>query len=514
MSAHSHLSRRSTCGLTLALLLATTACGGGGGGTTGGGSPTPTPANSPPSFTSAATASVVENASDAYQAAATDPDGNPLTYSIAGGADAARFSITAAGLVRFVSPPNVEAPADAGQDNVYDVQIGVTDGQASATRSVAITVTNSKEGIQVRRVGTGFNQPLYVTSVPGDSRVLVAEKGGKLILLDTTTGAKTPFATIENISTDGERGLLGVAFGPDYPTNGFFYVYATNNAAGGNNGDISIRQYRRLNDGSVVRSNTVVTIPHTANNNHNGGWLGFGPDGYLYIATGDGGGGGDPGNNAQNTNSLLGKILRIEIVADPFAGASPRYFDVPADNPFASGVGGAREVYAYGFRNPFRASFWGNNLLIGDVGQDAWEELDLLRPQDKSGNYGWRFREGAHSYTGTAPAGLIEPVLEYGHGTGPKQGSTITGGYVYRGPVTSLVGSYVFADFIRGGIFTVPASTLTQGTTLGAAGFERRNEDFAPDTGTINQLASFGEDAAGNLYLVDLDGEIYMVTPA
>jgi glucose/arabinose dehydrogenase len=505
MSAHSQLSRRSTCGLTLALLLATTACGGGGGGT-GGGSPTPTPANSPPSFTSAATASVVENASDAYQAAATDPDGNPLTYSIAGGADAARFSITAAGLVRFVSPPNVEAPADAGQDNVYDVQIGVTDGQASATRSVAITVTNSKEGIQVRRVGTGFNQPLYVAPIPGDTKVFVVEKGGAVLTLDPATGTKTPFITVGNISTDSERGLLGVAAAPDYQTSGFIYAYATNVA-----GNIEVRRYRRGAGGATVLDATILTIPHPTNSNHNGGWLAFGPDGYLWLAVGDGGGAGDVPNNAQNTNVLLGKILRIAV--NPPGGGAP-FYTIPADNPFASGAGGAPEVYAYGLRNPFRASFWGNNLLIGDVGQGAWEEVDLLRPQDKGGNYGWRFREGAHAFNGTAPVGLIEPVLEYGHGTGPKQGNTITGGYVYRGPVTSLVGSYVFADFIRGGIFTVPASTLTQGTTLGAAGFERRNEDFAADTGTINQLASFGEDAAGNLYLVDLDGEIYMVTPA
>lgn len=487
----------------LALLLLAPACSGGSGG---GGSPTPTPSNSPPSFTSAATANLVENVTDAYQATATDPDGNALTYSIAGGADAARFTITAAGLVRFVSPPNFEAPADAGQDNVYDVQVGVSDGQASATRSVAITVTNSKEGIQVRRVGTGFSQPLYVAPIPGDARVFVVEKGGAVLTLDPATGAKAPFITAANISTDNERGLLGLVAAPDYQTSGFVYAYVTNSA-----GNIEVRRYRRGSGGATVLDATIIAIPHPTNSNHNGGWLAFGPDGYLYLATGDGGGVGDPPNNAQNTNVLLGKILRIAV--DPPGGAAP-FYTIPADNPFASGTGGAREVYAYGFRNPFRASFWGSNLLIGDVGQSAWEEVDLLRPQDKGGNYGWRFREGAHAYSGTAPAGLIDPVLEYSHGTGPKQGNTITGGYVFRGPVASLVGSYVFADYIRGGIFTVAANTLAQGTTLGASAFERRNQDFAPDTGTIDQLASFGEDATGNLYLVDLDGEIYKVEPA
>jgi len=487
-----------------ALLLFVSACSGGGGG-----SPTPTPANRAPSFTSAASASVVENMLDAYQATASDPDGNPLTFSIAGGADAARFTISAAGLLRFVSPPDFEAPADVGQDNGYDVQIGVTDGTASATLAVRITVTNSREGIQVKRVGTGFTQPLYVAPIPGDTKVFVVEKGGAILTLDPATGAKAPFITVSAISTDGERGLLGVAASPDFQTSGFVYAYVTNPA-----GAIEVRRYRRAADGSTQLNAVIITIPHPTNSNHNGGWLGFGPDGNLYLATGDGGGGGDAPNNAQNTNVLLGKILRITINPDPFAGASPVYYNIPADNPFASGAGGAREVYAYGFRNPFRASFHGSDLIIGDVGQDAWEEVDLLRPQDKGGNYGWHFREGAHAYTGTAPAGVIDPVLEYGHGAGLKQGPTITGGYVYRGPVASLAGTYVFGDFGRGHIFTVPAATLVQGTTLGASGFERRNEDFTPDTGTIDQLASFGEDAAGNLYLVDLDGEIYMVTAA
>jgi glucose/arabinose dehydrogenase len=489
---------------TLAMLLLGSACSGGGGG--GGSTPTPTPANQPPNFTSAGAVSVVENVTDAYQATATDPEGSALTYSITGGADAARFSITPAGLLRFVSAPDFEAPADSDQDNIYDVQLSVTDGTASAGLAVRITVTNSREGIQVRRVGTGFNQPLYVAPIPGDTRVFVVEKGGNVLTLDPATGAKSVFITASNISTVNERGLLGVAAAPDYQTSGFIYAYVTNPA-----GDIEIRRYRRAGNGSTLLDATIITIPHPTNSNHNGGWLGFGPDGYLYFATGDGGGGGDVPNNAQNTNVLLGKLLRIAL--NPPGGSAP-YYTIPADNPFASGTGGAREIFAYGFRNPFRASFWGSNLLIGDVGQDAWEEIDLVRPQDKGGNYGWHFREGAHPYTGTAPAGLIDPVLEYGHGTGLKQGPTITGGYVYRGPVTSLVGLYVFGDYGRGHIFTVPANTLVQGTTLGANGFERRNEDFTPDVGTIDQLASFGEDSAGNLYLVDLDGEVYMVTTA
>ena len=411
MSGTAPARRRAhlTTSLALATLLLAPACSSNGGG---GGTPTPTPGNQPPHFTSASAASVVENGLEAYQAAATDPDGNALTYSITGGADSSRFTITAAGLLRFVSAPDYEAPADTGQDNGYEVQLSVSDGMASATLPVTITVTNSREGIRVLRVGTGFNQPLYVAPIPGDTKVFVVEKGGNVLTLDPATGAKAAFLTVSNISTNSERGLLSVAAAPDYQTTGFVYAYVTNPA-----GDIEIRRYRRANNGATLLDATIITIPHPTNSNHNGGWLGFGPDGDLYFATGDGGGGGDVPNNAQNTNVLLGKLLRIAL--NPPGGSAP-YYTIPADNPFANGTGGAREIFAYGFRNPFRASFSGSNLITGDVGQDAWEEIDLVRPQDKGGNYGWHFREGAHPYTGTAPAGLIDPVLEYGHGTGLK----------------------------------------------------------------------------------------------
>lgn len=491
-----------------AALLALSACSGSGSGSspTPAPAPTPTPtppaANQPPAFTSAATASVAENVAAAYQATASDADGNPLSFAVAGGADAARFTITTAGALRFVTAPSFESPADADGDNVYAVQLSVTDGTATATQNLQVTVTDSREGIQVRRVATGLSSPLYLTGIPGDTRVVIVERGGALIQLDPATGTRTTFATIGNLSTSGERGALGLAFATDYQTSGVFYVFATNPT-----GDIEIRAYRRAAGGAVTLVRVMLTIPHRDFDNHNGGWLGFGPDGNLYIGTGDGGGGGDPGNNAQNVNSLLGKILRITVPADP---AQP--YTIPSGNPFAGG-GGAPEIFAYGFRNPFRASFSPAGLIVGDVGQGAIEEVDLLRPQD-TGNYGWRFLEGTQPFSGTAPAGLIPPVLQYGHGTGPKQGNSITGGYVYRGPVTSLLGSYVFGDFVRGAIWTAPASAFQQGQTLGDAAFERRNLDFTPDQGTINQLASFGEDNAGNLYIVDFDGEIFVVAAA
>ena len=489
--------------------MALTACGSGGGTPTP--TPTPTPANRAPAFTSAATASVAENIAAVLTATASDPDNNPLSFSIAGGADAARFTITSAGVLTFAPAPNFDLPADADGDNIYQVQLRVSDGTLSATQDVTVTVTNSREGIAVRRVGTGFTQPLYVAAIPGDTRVYVVEKGGGIWRLDPATGAKTLMRTVANISTDGERGLLGLAVSR-WSTNPMeVYVVATN----ASDGSVAIRRYilDNPNIGWPLGYDDVMSIPHPGNNNHNGGWIGFGPDDHLYVGIGDGGGSGDPNNNAQNTNVRLGKILRIARNPDPYACAAICPWMPAPGNPYLAG-GGDRYVFATGLRNPYRASFAPDGrLIIGDVGQGAREEINVVRPNQPGLNFGWRFLEGTLPFNGTAPAGLTPPVTEYSHGTGPRQGRSVIGGYVYRGPVASLAGAYVFGDFISGNLWSVPAASLVAGSTLASSNYERRNQDLAPDTGTINQLASFGEDAAGNLYIVDLDGEIFMVVP-
>jgi len=493
--------------LTIVGAAALAGCSGGGASAPAP-SPTPTPANRAPAFTSAATASVVENATAVLTATASDPDGNPLSFAIAGGADAARFSMTSAGALTFAPAPNFDLPGDADGDNVYQVQLRVSDGSLSAVQDVAVTVTNSREGIAVRRVGTGFTQPLYVAAIPGSSDVYVVEKGGGIWRLNPATGAKSLVRTVTNLSTDGERGLLGLAVSDHMLIiRGYGFVLAT-----APDGAVEVRRIPLNNP--LAPESLVLRIPHPTNNNHNGGWIGFGPDGHLYAAVGDGGGSGDPANNAQNTNVGLGKILRIAINPDPYAGASvaPFYYPAPG-NPYLTG-GGDPYVFALGLRNPFRASFAPDGrLFIGDVGQGAREEIDVVRTNQPGLNFGWRFLEGTQPFSGTAPAGLTPPVTEYSHGTGPRQGRSVIGGYVYRGPAASLAGSYVFGDFISGNIWSVPATSLTAGSTLASSNYERRNQDLAPDTGAINQLASFGEDAAGNLYIVDLDGEIFMVVP-
>lgn len=494
------------------------ACGGGGGG-----SDPPPQANRPPAFTSPATATVPENSGGTiYMATAADPDGNPLTFSLSGGADRAAFALSAAGALSFVNPPDFENPADADRNNVYLVQIGVSDGLTSAVLDLAITVTNSSaDAFRVTRVGTGFNQPLYLTAVPdGSGRVLVVEKGGRIRILNPATGAvgAAPFLDVSgSISTDGERGLLGLALAPDFAASGTFYVYLTNPA-----GTIEVRRYRTLagnrDQADPASGDVILSIPHPGFSNHNGGWLDFGNDGLLYIATGDGGGGGDPNNNAQNTSSRLGKILRIDVTGDAFPADPERDYLIPASNPFPHfDSGGAQEVFAIGLRNPFRNSFdrVSGDLFIGDVGQSSIEEIDLLRPAAGGGvNYGWPFREGTQPFRGGGPASLTPPVAEYSAGSGPREGQSVTGGYVYRGPVEALRGQYIFGDFVTGNLWSLPVSQLVAGATVPSSQFTLRRSDFAPVQGTINNISSFGLDQAGNFYIVDFDGEIFRLAPA
>lgn len=498
-----------------ALLLA--GCGGDDGGLT---APPPMTGNRAPVFTSSASARVPEGASGTiYSATASDADGDSLTFSLAGGADRAAFSITGAGALSFVDPPDFEAPADAGGDNVYEVEIGVSDGTTSAMLDLAVTVTNGgQDAFRVVRVGTGFSQPVYLTAIPdGSGRVFVVERPGRIHILNPATGAiaAPPFLDVTGeTTTAGERGLLGLAPAPDFTASGTFYIYVTNTA-----GDIEVRRYRtragKRDQADPSSGDLILTIAHPVNSNHYGGWIAFGPDDLLYIATGDGGGGGDTPNNAQNTNVLLGKILRIDPSGDDFPGDATRDYAIPAGNPFASS-GGRPEIWAYGLRNPFRNGFdpATGNLWIGDVGQSAREEIDLMRPGDGGANFGWHVFEGTAVFDGPAIAGTVPPVAEYLHGGGERQGNVVIGGTVYRGPVEALRGQYVFADEGNGNLWSIPVADARLGTTLSSDAFTLRRADFAPNAGTIDNPAAFGVDEAGNLYIVDLDGEIFELVPA
>jgi glucose/arabinose dehydrogenase len=381
---------------------------------------------------------------------------------------------------------------------------------------LAVTVTNvGPDAFHVTRVGTGFASPLYLTAVPdGSGRVFVVERAGRIRILTPSTGAvaATPFLDVTaQTTTDGERGLLGFAPAPDFTTTGAFYVYMTNTA-----GQIEIRRYRTLGGNrdlaDPATADAILTIDHPVNSNHYGGWLAFGPDGLLYMGIGDGGGAGDTPNNAQNLNILLGKILRIDPSTDAFPTDPARDYAIPPGNPFAAS-GGLPEIWVYGVRNPFRDNFDAvtGNLWIGDVGQDAREEIDLLRPADGGANLGWHIMEGTAVFSGPTIPGLTPPVAEYLHGSGARQGNSVTGGLVYRGPIESLNGHYIFGDFIDGNIWSIPIAQVAPGTTLGSDRFVLRRTAFTPNAGAIVNPVCFGFDQAGNVYIVDFGGSIFRI---
>ncbi|MGD9921156.1 MAG: PQQ-dependent sugar dehydrogenase, partial [Pseudorhodoplanes sp.] len=354
------------------------------------------------------------------------------------------------------------------------------------------------------RVASGLSLPLFAVAPAGDpSRLFVVEKGGTIKIINLATGevAASPFLAISDILTNGERGLLGLAFDPDYGSNGYFYVNVI-----GASGATEIRRYQvsadDVNVADPSSATLIISIPQEPFTNHKAGWIDFGPDGYLYIATGDGGSSGDPNNNAQNPDSLLGKILRIDVNNDDFPGDPNRNYAIPPDNMFV-GIAGADEIFATGLRNPWRDSFDRGTgaFYIADVGQGAWEEINLGQ---LGANYGWRAFEGPAIFSGEepGPGALTDPIHAYNHSIGVS----ITGGYAYRGGSDGLQGQYFFAD-LSGRIFTL----RFDGTAWVAT---ERTGQIVPDAGSIGFITSFGQDALGNLYVIDgRDGEVFRLTP-
>jgi len=340
----------------------------------------------------------------------------------------------------------------------------------------------------------GFVQPVHITHAgDGSARLFVTEQCGRILLVKNGIVQPVPFLDIRTkVSCGGEQGLLSVAFPPGYAAKAHFYVYYTDL-----NGNIIISRYRLSIDPDAADpaiEEILLVIPHPTFTNHNGGQLAFGPDGYLYGGTGDGGGGGDPNGNAQNPAVLLGKILRIDVES----GAVP--YAVPTSNPFINNSAFRKEIWAYGLRNPWRFSFdrATGDLFIADVGQGTYEEVDVQSSSGIGGeNYGWNIMEGAHCYPGGAciQTGLTLPVHEYDH----SLGCSTTGGFVLRGPSSaSLAGWYIYGDYCSGRIWALRKS---QGTW--------ENVMLADTAFTIS---TFGEDEAGNVYVADYSaGAIYQV---
>ncbi|CAN5544396.1 hypothetical protein BH10PSE7_BH10PSE7_26060 [soil metagenome] len=378
--------------------------------------------------------------------------------------------------------------------------------------------------IKAKLVGTGFAQSLFATSAPGDpGRLFVVEQHeARIRILDPSTGTtkSTPFLDLPNntVAQGGEQGLLGLAFHPDYQSNGQFFVYLTNAA-----GDIELRRYTRSNadhDTAIAQSGDIILTIDRDNtrSNHNGGWIGFGPDGMLYIAVGDGGGAGDPDNNAQNRNSLQGKMLRIDVDGDDFSGDPLRDYAIPDGNPFAGNVAGADEIWAMGLRNPWRNGFdrLTGDLYIGDVGQGEREEIDY-QPKDHPGgvNYGWVVKEGTAVFNDSIPGNpdpddpiLTDPVHQYFHTGAPDGGQAVVGGYVYRGSAPGLQGHYFFADTYSNQVWSFRIGEAGKAYDL-----ENRTPQIVVDQGTLSTIVSFAEDGRGNLYVVSLNGQIYRLDP-
>ena len=351
-------------------------------------------------------------------------------------------------------------------------------------------------GARLQEIVSGLSSPLYLTAPPGDAaRLFIVEKTGVTRIIKDGVLLTDPFLDLSSrVSGGGEQGLLGLAFDPDYATSGRFIVHFTDLAG---NTTLSRFQVSANPDVADPASELVILAATQPFGNHNGGQVAFGPDGFLYLGLGDGGGGGDPGNRGQDLSDLLGSILRLDVRStEPYA--------VPPDNPFV--LSGAPEVWSYGLRNPWRFSFdrATGDLYIADVGERAWEEIDVSTPAEGAGkgaNYGWNIMEGTHCFlaSGCDQTGLTLPVLEYSH----QEGCSITGGYVYRGSaIPALQGLYFYADLCQRWVRSFRYA--------GGAATEHTEWPSLMPTGPV---LSFGEDASGELYILDESGRVSKIVP-
>ena len=360
---------------------------------------------------------------------------------------------------------------------------------AAVVASCLCLAAASVDAIQLTPVASGLSSPTFVANAgDGSNRLFIVEQPGTVRVLQPGSSTPTLFLDIHTkVVAGGEQGLLGLAFHPQYAVNGRFFVYYTRVG----DGTLVIAEYHVSSNPNVAdpAETMLLTIPHPTNTNHNGGMLAFGPDHYLYIGVGDGGSANDPPNNAQNTEVLLGKILRIDVDHPDSTTGAP--YSSPLDNPFVNAPG-RDEIFAFGFRNPWRFSFdqvtgvqW-----VGDVGQGAREEVDM--PIVKGGNYGWRVYEGFACTNSDLslcdPANYIFPIFDYTHSNGR---CSITGGYVYRGSQGALPGgTYVYGDYCSGEILS----------------WDGTAQNVLLDT--TQNISSFGEDEQGEIYVVNLGGTV------
>lgn len=383
------------------------------------------------------------------------------------------------------SVPSTSLPPDTETTVVADPSTTTTVPGTTSAPTTTTLVPLDELVLELEQVASGFEAPVFATAAPDDARLFVVDQPGVVWVID---GADPEvFLDIrDQVTYGGERGLLGLAFPADHATSGRFYVNYTDGGS-----DTLVSEFTATGNRADPSSERIVLEVAQPANNHNGGMIAFGPDGYLWIGMGDGGGRDDRYGTGQDGLSLLGSMLRIDPTTDPYG--------IPADNPGVDGDELAPEVWAIGLRNPWRFSFDGEDLWIGDVGQNQWEEIDVVDVTAGAGlNFGWPRFEGSNCYlSSTCDSGdLVPPIYEYSHG----EGCSVTGGYVYRGgAIPELDGHYLFGDYCSGWIRSLsPSGEAIQWF----------------DQGTVSGLSSFGVDNAGEVYVTSLDGGLYRVARA
>lgn len=356
-------------------------------------------------------------------------------------------------------------------------------------------------------IASGLHRPTFLTAPSGsDTFLFILEKNGKVRLFDRKSGKVLPHPLLDITASvnahANERGLLGMAFSPDFKTDKRFYLYYTDVK-----GDTQVSRFTMPDTSAVsISPKTEEKLLNVKQDfaNHNGGWIGFGPDKMLYIGLGDGGAANDPKQRAQDLSNHLGKILRIDVT-------SATGYRIPTDNPFLKDKNAKPEIYAYGLRNPWRCSWDGSQFFIADVGQNKTEEVNAVSSQQlKGANFGWRLREGNHATPdqnvgGERPAAAIDPIHTYTHGSGVNEGFSVTGGYVYHGSIKALRGHYFFADYNIGNIWSFPINKGKPSTV------KHWTDAFSHDGKKISQITSFGLDPQGELYILSDQGTIFKI---
>lgn len=460
-------------------------CGGGDSGSSGGGGSTPTA--QAPRFTSATTASAVENtAGTFYTATATDPQGDPVTLSLHSGADAGKFVLEAGGALRFDTPPNYDLPGDAGGDNVYDVILRATAGGQSADLALRVTVTNDREGVSVRRVATGIVDPVAISFVHNQSTVLVAEAGGRVLAFDPASGSFTENTFIRDNRLPGQ--IVAMAYGfPDRRFQEGIYL-VTHSARDGLylqafNAEVGGTGMVRLGD-PWSRPTTASIIAHRE----------------MFVAIGS-----SDAAQAQNSSSPYGKLIELAEY-DPYSGAS-----LPRDDRILFEL----ETIGDGIQKPGGFSSGYDRIHLADRGSSVEHELTIFDSGWRPLDFGWPFYEGAQAVRSNAPAAVNGPTVVYPVGDGPKEGSGIVAGLMNGDrSFPALVNTYVFAD-TNGTIWSIPYERLIDGLLHRSNVLEVRSEDFAPDQGEIDSpvgfACGFGSD---HFYILDSDGELFRVESA